>query len=369
MDKISIIKVFLQDQFTGRLTLTPEGLCAFEYDAAFLKSGISVSPFFLPLQSGLFIAKPQPFQGGFGVFNDSLPDGWGNLVLDRYLRKQGIDPHKLTIPDRLSLVGSTGRGALSYRPDRSIQGEDDFVGFDRLAAEAQKMLLSSDYTGEDLERLYRYGGSSGGARPKVFVKSGDQEWLVKFKVTTDPEDVGSIEYEYSLLAKTCSILMPETTLFEGKYFGVERYDRTFHGKIHTISAAGLLHADYRIPSLDYLDLFKACRILTADMEQVYALFRQMVFNIAISNRDDHAKNFSFQFREGKWQLSPAYDLLPSAGFNGYHTTTINGQGEPAFKDILSIASKIGLNPKRCKNICSEVIEKCRAEGKLKFIPA
>jgi serine/threonine-protein kinase HipA len=369
MDKISIVEVFLQEQFAGRLALTPEGLCAFEYDAAFLKSGISISPFFLPPESGLFIAKAQPFQGGFGVFDDSLPDGWGNLILDRYLKKQGIDAQKLTIPDRLSLVGSTGRGALSYYPDRNIRGNDDFVGFDRLAAEAQKMLLSSDYTGRDLERLYRYGGSSGGARPKVFVKTGGKEWLVKFKAATDPADVGVIEYEYSLLAKACGIRMPETTLFEGKYFGVERYDRTPGGKIHTISAAGLLHADYRIPSLDYLDLFKACRVLTSDMEQVYALFRQMVFNVAISNRDDHAKNFSFQFREGRWQLSPAYDLLPGVGFNGYHTTTINDQGEPSFKDILNIASEIGLNTKRCKTICDEVIGKCRAEGKLKFLPA
>lgn len=110
----------------------------------------------------------------------------------------------------------------------------------------------------------------------------------------DPENVGEIEYRYSQLARRCGIKMPETKLFEGKYFGVERFDRTSKGRIHTVSAAGLLNADYRIPSLDYRDLLQVCHILTKNMEEVYALFRQMVFNVIIKNRDDHAKNFSFQ---------------------------------------------------------------------------
>ena len=122
--------------------------------------------------------------------------------------------------------------------------------------------------------------------------------------------------------------MAETRLFNDRYFGVERFDRTPHGKIHTISAAGLLHANYRIPSLDYSILLKLTLNLTKDMEQVISMFRLMIFNILISNRDDHAKNFSFQWINGTWKLSPAYDLLPSSGFNGYHTTTINGKGEP-----------------------------------------
>ncbi len=365
MSKISVIDVSIREHPVGKLTLTPEGLCAFEYDVEFLKNGNSISPFFLPLQSKLFIAKRDPFQGGFGVFNDSLPDGWGNILLDRYLQKRGIDPYKLTIPERLSLIGSTGRGALEYHPDKSIRTENGFMDFNKLAIEAAK-ILSSDYVGESLDELYLHGGSSGGARPKVFVKIEDKEWLVKFKTTNDPVDIGEKEYAYSLLAKECGIEMPETKLFEGKYFGAVRFDRTAEGKIHTISAAGLLHADYRIPCLDYSGLLKICRQLTLDMEQVYALFRQMVFNVIISNRDDHAKNFSFQFKANRWQLSPAYDLLPSSGFNGYHTTTINNQGEPSLNDIMTVASEVGLNKKRATAICDEILDKCRAKHMLNF---
>ncbi len=337
----------------GRIATTPDFLCAFEYDADYLSSGSSISPFNLPLKPEVFIAKRTPFNGGFGVFDDSLPDGWGNLILDRYLKSKGIDPNKLTLLQRLALVGNTGRGALEYQPDYSESSSDEIIDFDNLANEAEK-ILTTDYEGESLDTLYKFGGSSGGARPKVFVKIDGKEWLVKFKSTIDPIDAGKIEYEYSLLAKKCGINMPETSLFEGKYFGVERFDRTLRGKIHTISAAGLLNADYRVPSLDYGDLLQLCHILTKNMEEVYMLFRQMVFNIAIKNRDDHVKNFSFQLLNGEWKLSPAYDLLPSNGFNGFHTTTVNNNGEPTTNDIMAVAAKVGLNKQRATEIMLEI---------------
>jgi len=365
MDKISKVEVFLGERLVGKIAQTPEGLCAFEYEADFLNDGFSISPFFLPLKSGLFIAKRIPFNGGFGVFDDSLPDGWGNLIMDRYLQQNGINPYKLTLLDRLSLIGSSGRGALEYRPDQSLITEESLIDFDKVAKETEK-ILTGDYSGDALNLLYHYGSSSGGARPKIFCSLDGDEWLVKFKLTHDPENVGNTEYKYSLLAKMCSIEMPETRLFADKYFGVKRFDRTLNGKIHTISAAGLLHANYRIPSLDYLVLLKICRQITLDMEEVYALFRLMVFNVAISNRDDHAKNFSFQFKNGKWKLSPAYDLLPSSGFNGFHTTTINNQGEPRLNDILSVASTIGLNKQRVSAIIDEIITKCKEKKMLKF---
>ena len=349
MNDIKIIEVFMNSAKVGRIAMTPDSLCAFEYDPAFVASELSISPFNLPLKSEVFIAKRTPFNGGFGVFDDSLPDGWGNLIFDRYLKSKGIDPTKLTLLQRLALVGSIGRGALEYRPDYSESTGDEIVDYDKLASEAQT-ILTSDNNGDSLDTLYRYGGSPGGARPKVFVTIDGKEWLVKFKAAQDPDNIGEIEYKYSLLAKECGIGMPETRLFEGKYFGVERFDRTPAGKVHTVSAAGLLGADYRVPSLDYLDLLKLCHILTKNMEEVYALFRLMVFNVAINNRDDHAKNFSFQLIEGEWRLSPAYDLLPSAGFNGFHTTTVNNNGEPAVEDMLIIAEKVGLNKQRAKEI-------------------
>ncbi|MGL4325958.1 MAG: HipA domain-containing protein, partial [Tannerellaceae bacterium] len=165
----------------------------------------------------------------------------------------------------------------------------------------------------------------------------------------------------------CGIRMPETRLIDGKYFGVERFDRGTNKRIHTISAAGLLHANYRIPSLDYSILLKVCLNLTKDMEQVHELFRILVFNVIISNRDDHAKNFSFQLIDKEWKLSPAYDLLPSNGFNGYHTTTINGKGEPTMSDIKSVASEVGISHVRATQIIDEISEKCKLAKMAKFI--
>jgi serine/threonine-protein kinase HipA len=347
----------------GRIALTPDGLCAFEYDVAWIAGGYSISPYHLPLRQEVFVAKRTPFRGNFGVFDDSLPDGWGSLVLDRYLKSQGKDPSRLTPLQRLALVGSMGRGALEYRPDMSTVADDATVELDKLAAEAER-ILTTEYAGGGLDTLYQYAGSSGGARPKVFVKIDGKEWLVKFRASGDALDSGEIEYRYSLLAKECGIRMPETRLFEGKYFGVERFDRTPAGRIHTVSAAGLLNANYREPSLDYSGLLKVCLNLTRNMEQVYALFRLMVFNVLIGNRDDHAKNFAFQLIGGEWHLSPAYDLLPSAGFNGFHTTTVNGNGDPSPKDILALADEIGLSRRRAVEIMDEL--KATVLGKIEY---
>ncbi|GHT73076.1 toxin HipA [Bacteroidia bacterium] len=363
MNKIEVIEVFLGKEKVGRIALNEQGICAFEYDTEFLKTGFSLSPYHLPLHAGVFISTWTPFRGNFGVFDDSLPDGWGNLILDRYLLGKGIKSDKLSVLQRLALVGTTGRGALEYFPDKSVSIKNSYFDLEQLAVEAEK-ILTSEYSGEGLDTLYQYGGSSGGARPKIFVTFENRQWLVKFKATTDPQNIGKTEYEYSLLARECGIEMPETRLFENKYFGVERFDRTDAGKIHTVSVAGLLHADYRIPSLDYSVLLKVCLNLTKNMEEVYSLFRLMVFNVAIGNRDDHAKNFSFQYRNGEWKLSPAYDLLPSTGFNGYHTTTINGQGIPVMKDILQVANETGLLEKRAKEIISQVVDACRTKNLL-----
>jgi serine/threonine-protein kinase HipA len=353
MNNIPVIEVFMNGAKVGRIALTPDELCAFEYDAGWLASRSSISPYFLPLRQEVFVAKHTPFRGNFGVFEDSLPDGWGSLVLDRYLRSQGKDPARLTALQRLALVGSTGRGALEYRPDMSTVSQDAVADLDKLAAEAEK-ILTTEYNGAGLDELYKYAGSSGGARPKVFVKIDGREWLVKFRASIDRPDAGEIEYRFSLLAKECGIKMPETRLFEGKYFGVERFDRTPSGKIHTVSAAGLLNANYREPSLDYSGLLKLCLNLTRNMEQVYALFRQLVFNVLIKNRDDHAKNFSFQLIGDEWRLSPAYDLLPSDGFNGYHTTTVNGSGEPTEKDMFAVADEVGLSRLRATEVIEEI---------------
>jgi serine/threonine-protein kinase HipA len=353
MKEVQVLEIRMHQQKVGRMVLTSDYRCAFEYDVEYLKTGSSISPFHLPLKKEVFIAKRTPFKGGFGVFDDSLPDGWGNLILDRYLKHKGIDPNTLTILQRLALIGSSGRGALEYSPDFSEANKNELLDFDKLAQETER-ILTTEFNGDSLETLYQYGGSSGGARPKIFVQRDGKEWLVKFKATLDPHTIGETEYHYSLLAKQCGIEMPETRLFENKYFGVERFDRTMEGKIHTISAAGLLNANFREPSLDYETLLQVCHVLTKNMEEVIKLFRIMVFNVVIKNRDDHAKNFSFQLINNEWQLSPAYDLLPSSGFNGFHTTTVNNNGDPSNKDMIAVANRIGIPKQLAQTIIEEI---------------
>ena len=174
MNEVKAIEVFMNGIKIGRIAMTFDFLCVFEYDPAYLLSGNSISPFNLPLRQEVFVAKRTPFSGGFGVFDDSLPDGWGNLILDRYLKHKGLNPNKLTLLQRLALIGGTGRGALEYMPDYSESAANDIVNLDNLANEAKK-ILTTDYEGDSLDTLYKYGGSSGGARPKVFVKIDGKE--------------------------------------------------------------------------------------------------------------------------------------------------------------------------------------------------
>ena len=140
--------------------------------------------------------------------------------------------------------------------------------------------------------------------------------------------------------------MPETQLIEGKYFAVERFDRIQGTKIHVVSVAGLLRADYRTPCIDYYAIFQLCNVLTRNMQEMWKLYRLMVFNFLIGNKDDHAKNFAFLYVNNEWKLAPAYDILPSDGINGYHTTTINDSVEPTKDDLLAVAAKAGLDKVR-----------------------
>ena len=367
MNKIKSLQVFYNEKKVGTLALMKNNIVAFEYDSNWITNGFSISPFSLPLKKQVFIPRIDPFDGLYGVFSDSLPDGWGRLLVDRMLNSQNINPREISQIDRLAIVGETGMGALSYKPEYNLLEDKDYKeDYDNLALSCKK-ILNTEHSA-DLDKLFKLGGSSGGARPKILTKIDNEDWIIKFPSSLDDSNIGKLEYLYSVCAKKCKIDIPETKLFPSKissgYFGIKRFDRKKLStgairKLHMISVSGLLETSHRIPNLDYNDLMQLTLNLTKSFEEVEKLFRLMCFNVFSHNRDDHSKNFSFIYNEdlNKWELSPAYDLTYSYSINGEHATTINGNGvNPGLNDILNVAEKIGLDKKKAKKIAIEIEE-------------
>jgi serine/threonine-protein kinase HipA len=329
----------------GRLALRQRQIL-FEYDPAFIASGIEISPLKLPLKAGVVTAPDMIFDGLFGVFNDSLPDGWGRLLLDRTVEKHGVRRGQLNALDRLAYVGRSGMGALSYEPDRSqYSGDDTPLALDKLAEESAIMLAGESE--EVFEELLRLSGSSAGARPKIVaqvsadrskvvhgqaeLKPGYEHWMIKFANSQDPRDIGAIEYAYSLMARDAGVIMPETHLFRTRkrgYFGVKRFDRQGDKRVHMHSLSGLIHADHRTPALDYNLLLRVVLVLTKNIIEVEKAYALACFNVLAHNRDDHAKNFSFLMNdEHAWTFAPAYDLTFSDGPAGEQSTMVMGEGK------------------------------------------
>lgn len=372
MNKIKSLQVFYNEKKVGTLALMKNNIVAFEYDSNWITNGFSISPFSLPLKKQVFIPRIDPFDGLYGVFSDSLPDGWGRLLVDRMLNSQNINPREISQIDRLAIVGETGMGALSYKPEYNLLEDKDYQeDYDNLALSCKK-ILNTEYSA-DLDKLFKLGGSSGGARPKILTKIDNEDWIIKFPTSLDDSNIGKLEYLYSICAKKCKIDIPETKLFPSKissgYFGIKRFDRKKLStgairKLHMISVSGLLETSHRIPNLDYNDLMQLTLNLTKSFEEVEKLFRLMCFNVFSHNRDDHSKNFSFIYNEdlNKWELSPAYDLTYSYSINGEHATTINGNGvNPGLNDILKVAEKIGLDKKKAEKIAIEIRETVRKD--------
>ena len=372
MNKIKSLQVFYNEKKVGTLALMKNNIVAFEYDSNWITNGFSISPFSLPLKKQVFIPRIDPFDGLYGVFSDSLPDGWGRLLVDRMLNSQNINPREISQIDRLAIVGETGMGALSYKPEYNLLEDKDYQeDYDNLALSCKK-ILNTEHSA-DLDKLFKLGGSSGGARPKILTKIDNEDWIIKFPSSLDDSNIGKLEYLYSVCAKKCKIDIPETKLFPSKissgYFGIKRFDRKKLStgtirKLHMISVSGLLETSHRIPNLDYNDLMQLTLNLTKSFEEVEKLFRLMCFNVFSHNRDDHSKNFSFIYNEdlNKWELSPAYDLTYSYSINGEHATTINGNGvNPSLNDILKVAEKIGLDKKKAEKIAIEIRETVRKD--------
>ena len=349
------------------------GQIYFEFQPDFLERGLEISPLHLPLQPGLQTFDRLLFEGLPGIFNDSLPDGWGRLLLDRSVRLKSILPEQLTPLDRLAYVGQTGMGALVYEPTHLKDQTHASINLDALASQIEAVLAG---TAEDvLQELLTLNGSSAGARPKALIgidqarqnmvhgtyplQEPYEPWLVKFPNTGDGSDAGAIEYVYALMAKGAGLQMTEVHLFPAQhgagYFATKRFDRAKDCRFHTHTACGLLHSDYRTPSLDYEDLLALTEIMTRDVREIEKMYQQAVFNVLAHNRDDHAKNFSFLMNaRGEWKLSPAYDLTFSAGPGGEQSPLVLGEGKaPTILQLRQLGENAKLDQKRITTIIDQ----------------
>jgi serine/threonine-protein kinase HipA len=334
----------------------------FEYDPVFLASRIELSPLKLPLRPGVFTSPDAIFDGLYGLFNDSLPDGWGRLLLDRAVEKHGIRRGQLTPLDRLAHVGRQGMGALSYEPDISGYAVDETpLALDKIAEESA--IVMAGESEQVFEELLRLSGSSSGARPKIVaqvsadrrriihgraaLQPGYENWIIKFASSQDPRDIGAIEYAYSLMARDAGIDMPETHLFRTRkrsYFGAQRFDRRGDRRVHMHSLSGLIHADHRNPTLDYDTLLRVVLTLTKNIHEAEKAYALACFNVLAHNRDDHAKNFSFLLNDAAgWIFAPAYDLTFSDGPAGEQSMLVMGEGRnPGVEQLKTLGKAHGL---------------------------
>ncbi len=347
-----------------------------ELDEAFLAAHLPISPFRLQVQPGLIPSPLEPFEGLFGVFDDSLPDGWGRLLQDRRASALGLPPAQITPLDRLAWVGDTGIGALGYRP-HLLDGDEQrsALDLDRLAKDSREVLAGAAV--DVLPELLRLGGSPHGARPKVLVslrpsdhhvvsslaEPGHRSVLIKFRAALDTADAGPIEFAYHRMAREAGLEVPEAWLIParsermGGFFAVERFDLHRGQRWHVHTLCGLLHADHRLPSLDYIGALAAVHRLTGDWQQLEQMFRRMAFNVLAHNRDDHTKQVSLRMdRAGQWTLAFAYDLTFAEGPGGEHSMAVAGEGRPSRADLLRAAKQVGIKKRLAKAIIEEVAE-------------
>jgi serine/threonine-protein kinase HipA len=348
----------------------------FQYDSAFLASTWDLSPLNLPKRRDVQVHDGSSGLDAFGVFEDAMPDSWGRRLMDRHF-------HALHLPapgvlDTLAYVGTRGRGALTFHPPSDVWGiPEETLDLAGLAHEAWD--FDDDRIENVLPELRRAAGTSGGARPKILVGlpdeprdgrsvlSGDSDlpvgyshWIVKFDTRADGPDAGPLEYAYAHMAVAAGISMPEHLLINteaGRFFAVRRFDRPASlSRLHLHSAAGLLHANFRLPGDEYQLLFRLVDRLAADYSQKVELFRRACINVFACNRDDHLRNFAFLMdRNGAWRLSPFFDFTFHEGPAGWHTLSIAGEGEhPGAEDLQRLGAAAELRPRDAADCIEQV---------------
>lgn len=349
-----------EDWLLGRLAES-EGQVLFEYAPEALAQGLELSPIHLKLRPAAYGNLPPHLHRLPGLVADSLPDGWGLLLMDRLFRKQGLrHPGPL---ERLAFIGDHAMGALRFVPATGAEVEPPAWSLPDLARESVRALAGE--AGAALRELALTGGSPQGARPKALVQhdvttgqvstradAPGEPWLVKFPVQGEHKEACAIEQMYAELARDCGLEMPRSAWFDLSprlaAFGVARFDREQGLRVPVHSLAGLLQVDFRLPgSADYTSLLRATRLLTRDEREVHKAFARAVFNVLFHNRDDHPKNFAWRLgRDRRWRLAPAFDLTFSEGPGGQHHMDICGEGEAVTRaQLLRLAADGGMTAK------------------------
>ena len=400
--KVEKIEVYLWGKFVGAAALDPVlAHYAFAYDKSFARSGIEVAPLRMPLNDNeevyIFTDLPEEtYKRLPAMLADSLPDDFGNALIDRYMADKGIARNQITPLDRLAYMGNRAMGALEFKPAHGPKStKPTAIEMSTLVTEARKAVagtLEGDYaTDAALRSIIEVGTSAGGARAKAVIAwnpktqeiqsgqvetaEGFEHWLLKFDgIGTDKElgasgNYGRIEYAYSLMATHAGITMTESRLLEENgraHFMTKRFDRAEKNiKHHILSLCAMNHIDYKKKSTNsYEQLLITLGELDLPHAAYVEVFRRMIFNIMGRNCDDHSKNFSFLFKEGSdWELAPAYDVTfahnPNGEWTSQHLMSVNGKYKDfTAEDIIQVADRFGVGEAK------QLIEDIRASIKL-----
>ncbi|MEO7101000.1 MAG: type II toxin-antitoxin system HipA family toxin [Luteolibacter sp.] len=390
----------LYETAIGAVTWDPEReLGVFEYAPDFLGSGIEVSPLMMPLGAGRFSFPNLPretFKGLPGLLADSLPDKFGNLLIDQWLAVQGRRPESFDPVEHLCYLGSRAMGALEFEPTLMTDAAPETLNLDALVQLANDALASREslhanfsQPPEALATILRVGTSAGGARAKAViawnpqtgeVRSGQlrpdpgfESWLLKFdgvfanrdKELNDPLGYGRIEYAYHLMARAAEITMSDCRLLEENgraHFMTRRFDRSPEGgKFHVQSLCAIAHFDFNhAGGYSYEQAFQVARRLDLPQPDLAELYRRAVFNILSRNQDDHTKNIAFMMdRRGGWHLAPAFDMIyaynPDGAWTSRHQMSLAGKRENfTVADLLDAADAANVKPARAKAVLQEV---------------
>lgn len=379
MPEVAVVaEVWIWKHFVGAVAETGDGQITFEYDPAFARSGLEISPLMLPLSKQGPLTFPElqrleAFAGLPGVLADALPDRFGNAVIRKYFTDRGRPDDAMRPVQKLLYVGKRAMGALEFRPPIRVERSAERESLEIAALVEQARVVVEGRPDAAIPEIMRVGASAGGARPKALVlwnrttnkirsgfakpQAGDEYWIMKFDGVGEleapdpsPKPFNRIEHAYSRLARDAGIDMPDTALLEERRCGhlmVKRFDRIGNTRLHLHSLGGLHHVDYNNPGqFSYEQFLRTILQLELGYPALEEGFRRGVFNVVAVNQDDHVKNISFLMdQKGVWRLAPAYDLTYArgAGFTRVHQMTLNNKVDGfTRKDLLTIGASMGI---------------------------